>query len=104
MWDYKEVVLPADVSAETLEKVIQQEAEVGWSLDRSEPHHGDDTSFKTYFFKKLQTEETLEEKLTHDVEAGLLPKEPENFEPNPHSGDKFSGPEAPPAYKPVGNF
>jgi hypothetical protein len=104
MWDYKEVVLPADASKGAVEKVVKEEAEAGWTLDRTEPHHGDDTSFKTYFFKKLQSEETLEEKLTHDIEAGLLPDEPEKVESEPESSEKFSGPEGPPSYKPVGNF
>ena len=98
MFDYKEVVLPADTSEKSVSDTLNEECRGGWSVERKEVGYQGDSAYNLYVLRKEKGDETLEEQIASREEAGF------STPSVPGVPDPVSAPEPPPIYRPAGNF
>ncbi len=98
MFDFKEVVLPADTSEKIVSDTLQEECRGGWSVEKKEEGYRGDPAYNLYVLKKEKGDETLEEQIASRAQAGF------STPSVPGVPDPVSPPEQAPIYRPAGNF
>ena len=98
MFDYKEVVLPADASEKSVAETLKEECQGGWTVERKEAGYRGDLAFNLYVLKKDKQDETLEEQMASRENSGLSTPD---VKPVP---EPVSAPEPAQIYRPAGNF